>query len=126
MAVGRLTYLSVLGALAILAIKPAAAQSSAYDGLWSVLIITERGDCDRGYRYAVRIKRGIVGHADPTGSTFAIKGRVTGGGTIRVSVSRGDKAANGTGRMTRSSGAGTWRSSKNECSGIWNAERRGP
>jgi hypothetical protein len=125
MAVGRLTCMSVLGALAILAIKPAAAQSSAYDGLWSVLIITERGDCDRGYRYAVRIKQGTVGHADPTGSTFAIKGRVTGGGAIRVSVSRGDKAANGTGRMTRSSGAGTWRSSKSECSGIWSAERRG-
>ena len=22
-----------------------------YDGLWSVSIVTEKGDCDRGYRY---------------------------------------------------------------------------
>jgi hypothetical protein len=26
-----------------------------YDGLWSVSIVTEKGDCDRGYRYPVRI-----------------------------------------------------------------------
>ncbi len=120
-----LTCLSVATALAVMAGTPARAQTSAYDGLWSVLIITEEGNCDRGYRYAVRIKRGVVGHADPSSSSFLIKGRVAGGGGIRVSVTRGDKSANGTGRMTRTSGAGKWRSAKGECSGIWTAERRG-
>ena len=103
---------------------PARAQA-AYDGLWSVLIITNQGTCDRGYRYAVRIRKGNVGHADPSSSSFNIRGRVVEGGAIRVSVARGDKRADGTGRMTRNGGAGKWRSSRGECSGVWQAERRG-
>ena len=31
-----------------------------YDGLWSVSIVTEKGDCDRGYRYPVRISNGTL------------------------------------------------------------------
>jgi hypothetical protein len=34
-----------------------------YDGLWSVLIVTEKGDCDRGYRYPIRITHGILNNA---------------------------------------------------------------
>lgn len=103
----------------------AGGSAAAFDGLWSVLIITEKGNCDRGYRYAVRIKGGNVGHADPANSSFRIGGRVNAGGGIHVSVSRGDKAANGTGRMSRNAGSGRWKSAKGECSGIWQAERRG-
>ena len=29
-----------------------------YDGLWSVLVVTEKGDCDPGYRYPIRIENG--------------------------------------------------------------------
>jgi hypothetical protein len=99
--------------------------TGAYDGLWSVLIITEKGTCDRGYRYAVRIKGGRVGHADPANSSFKISGSVGGGGAARVSVARGSQSAAGSGRLTRDSGAGRWTSSKGECSGVWQAERRG-
>lgn len=117
--------LTLMGMLVILAGTPARAQVASYDGLWSVLIITEQGTCDRGYRYAVRIKHGRVGHADPANSSFRIQGRVARGGGIRVSVTRGDKSANGSGRISRTSGSGTWRSAKGECSGIWTAEKRG-
>jgi hypothetical protein len=96
-----------------------------YDGLWSVLIITEKGTCDRGYRYAVRIKGGRVGHADPANSSFKMSGSVSGGGAARVSVARGSQSAAGSGRLTRDAGAGRWKSNKGECSGIWQAERRG-
>jgi hypothetical protein len=99
--------------------------TSAYDGLWSVLIITEKGTCDRGYRYAVRIKGGRVGHADPANSSFRISGSVGGGGATRVSVARGNQSASGSGRLSRNGGAGRWKSSKGECSGVWQAERRG-
>lgn len=99
--------------------------SGAYDGLWSVLIITEKGTCDRGYRYAVRIKGGRVGHADPASSSFRISGNVSGGGATRVTVARGNQSASGTGRMSRNSGSGRWQSAKRECSGTWQAERRG-
>ena len=96
-----------------------------FDGLWSVLIITERGTCDRGYRYAVRIKGGRVGHADPSNSSFRISGSVGGGGATRVAVARGNQSASGAGRLSRNGGAGRWQSSKGECSGVWQAERRG-
>lgn len=120
-----LTGLTLLGTLAALVGTPAQAQAASYDGLWSVLIITEQGTCDRGYRYAVRIKRGRVAHADPSSSSFHIQGRVARGGGINVSVTRGDKRANGSGRMSKTSGSGKWRSAKGECSGIWTAEKRG-
>jgi hypothetical protein len=98
---------------------------AGYDGLWSVLIITEQGTCDRGYRYAVRIRNGSVGHADPANSSFRIAGRVNAGGGINVSVARGTQSANGSGRISRNGGSGRWRSAKGECSGVWQAERRG-
>jgi hypothetical protein len=99
--------------------------TGAFDGLWSVLIITERGTCDRGYRYAVRIRGGRVGHADPGNSSFRISGSVSSGGAARVSVARGSQSASGTGRMSRDAGSGRWQSAKGECAGIWQAERRG-
>lgn len=99
--------------------------TGAFDGLWSVLIITEKGTCDRGYRYAVRIKGGRVGHADPANSSFRISGSVAGGGATRVSVARGNQSAAGSGRLSANGGAGRWQSSKGECSGVWQAERRG-
>jgi hypothetical protein len=126
-----LARLALAGLLALAAIPEASAAAKAkragggFDGLWSVLIITEKGTCDRGYRYAVRIKGGRVGHADPAGSSFRISGSVAGNGAARVSVVRGDQSASGTGRLSRDAGAGRWTSSKGECSGTWQAERRG-
>ena len=31
------------------------AHAAGYDGTWSVLIVTETGTCDRGYRYNVNV-----------------------------------------------------------------------
>ncbi len=102
---------------------PSMAQAS-YDGLWSVLIITENGTCDRGYRYPLKIARGKVGHANPEGSSFNINGRVGAGGAVRVTISRGDQSASGSGHLTRSGGSGRWKTKTGQCSGIWTAERR--
>jgi hypothetical protein len=119
-----LSALVLLTWLTILSATPSFAQAR-YDGLWSVLIITERGTCDRGYRYPLRIARGRVGHADPASSSFTIRGRVGSGGGIRVSVSRGQDSAHGSGRLSRSAGAGRWKTASGQCSGVWTAERRG-
>jgi hypothetical protein len=92
-----------------------------YDGLWSVSIVTEKGDCDRGYRYPVRISNGMLANAGD--GVFTITGRVGGTGAITVTVSAGGKSANGSGRLAGNSGMGSW--SGGECSGSWTAERRG-
>lgn len=113
-----------VAALASVSMSGAQAQRAGFDGVWSVLVITDKGECDRAYRYPVRIRGGKVGHTDPS-SSFAIGGRVGAGGTVKVFVARGDKRADGTGRLTRAGGGGKWKSSRGECSGHWTAERRG-
>jgi hypothetical protein len=91
-----------------------------YDGLWSVSIVTEKGDCDRGYRYPVRISNGTL--ANGGDSVFTITGRVGGTGAITVTVSAGGKSATGSGRLAGNMGIGSW--TGGSCSGSWTAERR--
>jgi hypothetical protein len=93
-----------------------------YDGLWSVSIITEKGDCDPGYRYPVRISNGMLANAGD--SMFTVTGRVGGTGAITVTVSAGGRSATGSGRLAGNAGTGMW--TGGSCSGSWTAERRGP
>jgi hypothetical protein len=115
--------LLVLG-FAAFAMSGLARPAAASDGLWSVLIVTEKGTCDRGYRYPVRIARGMVTHADQANSSFNIRGRVR-SGSINVTVSRGSQSATGSGRIGATSATGTWRTASGDCSGTWTAEKRG-
>lgn len=92
-----------------------------YDGLWSVSIVTEKGDCDRGYRYPIRITNGTLNNAGAAG--FNIAGNVTPAGFIKVTVSHGSASASGVGRLAGDEGAGSWQGGS--CSGTWTAERRG-
>ena len=91
-----------------------------YDGMWSVLVVTEKGDCDRGYRYPIRISHGVLANAGD--AAFTITGKVTPNGAINVTVSRGSSSASGSGRLAGNSGEGSW--TGGQCSGTWSAERR--
>jgi hypothetical protein len=92
-----------------------------YDGMWSVSIVTEKGDCDRGYRYPIRISNGTLLNGGAAG--FNIAGSVTAAGHIKVTVSRGSASASGVGRLAGNEGGGSWKGGS--CSGSWTAERRG-
>jgi hypothetical protein len=97
--------------------------SPAFDGLWSVSIVTQYGDCNRGYRYPLRIIDGYVTKAD-VDPTYAIAGAVGRTGAIGVTVSGGGQSAVGIGRLMRNVGRGVWHTSNGQCSGNWTAERR--
>jgi len=115
-------------ALGMTAGPQAAPAKSNYDGLWSVLIITESGECDRAYRYSLRIRGGTLKYeGDPGGIDIDVTGQVDSGGRVNVSVGRGQQSANGSGRLSTDHGAGTWRgkSPTAACCGRWEAERRG-
>jgi hypothetical protein len=117
----------ILLVAALAASLSATAQAPAampFDGVWSVLIVTDAGSCDRGYRYALRIVDGRVTYDDPS---FNVSGRVDARGNVRVTVSAGGQQASGSGRLSGDSGDGRWsgRSSTSQCSGHWEAERRG-
>ena len=97
-----------------------AASAPSYDGLWSVVIVTEKGTCDRTYRYPVRISNGSLINAGD--SAISITVNVRDNGSITVTVSSGSKNATGSGRLSGTAGAGSW--SGGDCAGTWEAERR--
>jgi hypothetical protein len=116
--------LATCALLTVTASFAASATSNAavprYDGVWSVSIVTEKGDCDRGYRYPIRISKGLLanGGSDP----FTISGKVSSSGAIVVTVSAGNRSATGLGRLSGNAGGGHWQGGA--CSGTWSAERR--
>src|ERR1041385_4992611 len=115
--------LAALGLLA--ATVPASAPASArsnFDGTWSVLIVTQKGTCDRAYRYPVKIDNGSVGYAGD--ASFTVSGKVGENGAVIVKVARGNPRANRQGRLSSTDGSGQWVAGSGECSGTWTAERR--
>jgi hypothetical protein len=99
------------------------AQAATYDGEWSVLIVTEKGGCDRAYRYPLKITNGVVTYGGS--NNFNVSGRVQSNGAAQVTVSKGNQAASGSGRLSGKNGRGTWRAPDGGCSGKWTAEKRG-
>ena len=114
---------SILASICVGAFATAAPARTIYDGSWSVLIVTQRGNCDRAYRYGVEIVNGRVVYG---GGVVNFTGNVSSGGQVRVAVSSGNARANGSGRLNRTSGRGSWTgvSGSDRCSGYWEAERR--
>jgi hypothetical protein len=108
-----------LGAAALAGTAPATSAPS-YDGLWSVVIITQSGTCDRAYRYPIRISNGSV--LNEGSSPATISGKVANNGSVTVTVSAMGRSASGSGRLHGSLGTGSWRGA--DCAGTWEAERR--
>ncbi|HEX5212141.1 MAG TPA: hypothetical protein VFW22_10460 [Pseudolabrys sp.] len=108
--------------LAGMALGAPAAKAAVRDGIWSVLIITEKGECDRGYRYEVKVANGHI--SSNVDSAINLAGTVTPDGATKVSIKAGDKGASGTGRLSGRSGAGVWHgfSATGACAGRWEAE----
>jgi hypothetical protein len=117
---GRGSLFAVIAASTMLA-SSGTYSAPAYDGLWSVSIVTEKGTCDRGYRYPIRITNGVLQNAGSV-TSIDISGKVQPTGAITVMVSAAGKNANGSGRLSGDLGEGHW--SGGDCSGTWTAERR--
>jgi len=119
-----MAWRTALAALALLGLAASAAARTqparGFNGMWSVVIVTTRGDCDRAYRYPVAIAGANVINAG--NAAVDISGRVQGNGAVAVRVSAGGKSALGSGRLGASSGSGSW--SGGACAGVWTAERR--
>lgn len=124
-----MTYLSKFAGVSAFAAFVAATTLTAsssfaapgFDGLWSVSIVTEKGDCDAGYRYPIRIANGQLVNAGDT--NFTISGKVGQTGAIIVTVAAAGKSATGSGKLAGDMGGGHW--TGGACSGSWTAERRG-
>jgi hypothetical protein len=115
----RSALAAALGLGLFIAAAPVQATGN-FDGKWSVVIVTEKGDCDRAYRYPIAIKGQSLQNAGD--ASFDISGKVGGDGAVAVKISYGDKHASGSGRLGSTSGEGHW--SGGACAGSWTAERR--
>src|SRR4051794_34534377 len=91
--------------VAALAHEPAVARTN-YDGNWSVLIVTDSGPCDRGYRYGLSIRNGRVSYEGS--AAVNVDGRVAPNGRVEVRVWAGSQSASGAGRLSSNYGSGTW------------------
>lgn len=110
--------------LALAMVAAAPAQAAPHDGRWSVLVITETGNCDQAYRYEVAVDDGKVSYAGREQVQFS--GTVATSGAVKVNIRLGEQGATGSGRLSGSSGAGSWQGtgSRGSCAGRWEAERR--
>jgi hypothetical protein len=112
----RKTSLASLLVAGLAIATPAAANT--FDGQWSVQIASSSSVCTNGASVAIDISNGQV--ASNTASVSA-SGRVAEAGVINVTLSSGIKRAVGYGRLSGTSGSGTWRAAA--CSGTWTAQR---
>jgi hypothetical protein len=121
--ISHLLRASVLAVVCAASAATSAPARTPYDGPWSVLIVTQQGNCDRAYRYGVQIVDGIVRY---DGNAVDFTGRVAPNGRVQVSVVAAGSRAEGIGRLSRNAGQGKWRGSSGGdiCSGYWEAERR--
>jgi hypothetical protein len=113
----RKTKLTGLLLAGILLATPVIA-ATTFDGQWSVQIASSNSACTNGAAVSIGISNGQV--ASNTSSVSA-SGRVAEAGIINVTLSSGIKRAVGFGRLSGSSGSGTWRAAL--CSGTWTAQR---
>ena len=122
-----LTGAVLIGIAGTVVASPAPAEAAVpgkHDGRWSIEVITQKGDCDRAYRYSVIVEKGEARYAGS--EPIAVSGRVASDGSVKGSIAYGDNRANVLGKLAESFGEGQWTwSGSRSCSGTWNAERRG-
>ena len=101
--ISQLVRASTLAIVCVAALATESPARTPFDGAWSVLIVTTKGDCDRAYRYGVTIANGDVVY---DGGIVSLSGRVGGNGAVRVTLTSGNARANATGRLNRRVGSG--------------------
>ncbi|MBJ7406824.1 MAG: hypothetical protein JHD07_27385 [Bradyrhizobium sp.] len=94
------------------------AATSTFDGTWNVRIASSSGTCGHGATVAIGINNGQIASSN---AAVTASGRVADAGSINVTLSTGIKRAVGFGRLSGSSGSGTWRGAM--CTGTWTAEK---
>jgi len=119
----RAKSLVAAAALAALALPGAADARGAglYDGTWTTVFATTRGNCSSGYSVPFVVTGGRVLSA----GGGRVSGSVNRAGGVAVAVSVGASHASGGGRLAGNYGAGRWSGiiQGDRCAGTWQATR---
>jgi hypothetical protein len=102
----------------------AQAQTTKFDGRWSVEVVSEKGDCGV-YRWPVIVERGRARYGGP--EDFTVTGSIGPDGRVSGAIIRGQDRAVVNGRLSGGWGTGRWTAAggSRNCSGRWTAEKRG-
>jgi len=122
----RAIALSAVFGIVCVAPPVVAAPKSAYDGAWTMFVVTTDGHCGT-------IKVGLAiagGRISSTSGKFVFRkinlaGLISRSGQTRINAVAGPRQAKGTGRFTRARGSGKWAGTgpSGVCSGVWTAVR---
>ena len=96
-----------------------AAAAAPFDGNWTVNIATQSGACKSG-SLPIEVRDGKIVSGSPV---LNVQGQVADSGGLRVVVGDGVRKANGSGKLSATSGSGTWSGGGGVCSGTWVAQR---
>lgn len=102
----------------VVPLTQADAAGSTFDGAWNVRISSSSETCGNGASVAIGISNGQIASSS---AAVTASGRVADAGSINVTLSTGIKRAVGFGRLSGTSGSGTWRGAMR--TGTWTAER---
>jgi hypothetical protein len=95
-----------------------------FDGRWSIEAIPQRGTCSKVRHYEAVVENGAIRNRGSR--RLDIAGGLQADGRIRGTVQGRKTRVDVTGSLSGRSGAGTWTSAgRVNCSGRWNAEKRG-
>jgi hypothetical protein len=109
-------------AIAALAVPGSAdARPGGYDGTWTTVFATTRGNCSSGLSVPFMVYGGRVSSA----GGGHVSGSVSRSGGVAVAVAVGASHASGGGRLVGNSGYGRWSGiiQGDRCSGTWQASR---
>jgi hypothetical protein len=125
MSTKRFLTIFALGVAAqVSAAAPRLAQAP-HDGSWAIEIVTERGACERLYRYYVEVEGQSVRLRSMMGETSeAATGLVRPDGSIKATLGQAGDPVNVTGRLAATSGTGVWSAPARQCTGRWSAHKR--
>jgi len=100
-------------------------EGTAHDGTWAVQMVTDSGICSSSYNYAIAIEKAAVRYIPAPGdSPTQVSGKVGPDGTVDLDITRSVAKVDALGRLSKSTGSGTWNLAMLGCQGRWTAQKR--
>lgn len=95
--------------------------SGPHDGQWEVAVEVQRGACDQGFVFPIRVEDGAIRYVGEIDITAT--GKVGRDGRLNVRFTRQAESVSVSGRLTGGSGSGVWTAPSRDCAGRWQARR---
>ena len=98
----------------------ALAEADKFDGAWSVQMVASAGMCGSSADHALMVQASRV---RARSSGVSVSGQVGSTGSVTLTLQKGPAQGTATGKLSGSSGSGTWSVAALGCSGRWTAQR---